>query len=90
MPDSTIERVIRVIAATQHYTPEQTAAITPSSTFEQLGIDSLDGINIVFALENEFDVAVPDEAAKSIRGVSDIVQGIEKLLAKKAAIAEPQ
>lgn len=90
MPESTIERVIRVIAATQHYSPEQTAAITAASTFQELGIDSLDGINIVFALENEFDVSVSDEAAKSIRGITDIVEGIDKLLAeKKASQPEP-
>jgi len=90
MPETTIERVIRVIAATQHYSPEQTAAITASSTFQELGIDSLDGINIIFAIENEFDISVPDDIAKSIRGISDIVEGIDKLLAGKATITEPQ
>ncbi|MCC6392401.1 MAG: acyl carrier protein [Bryobacterales bacterium] len=84
MPETTLHRVIRVIAATQHYDAEKTAAITAGSTFEELGIDSLDGINIIFALENEFDVNIPDESAKSIRGVQDIVEGIEKLLAEKA------
>jgi acyl carrier protein len=90
MPETTIDRVIGVIAATQHYTPEQTAGITAASTFQELGIDSLDGINIIFALENEFNVSVSDEAAKSIRGISDIVEGIDKLLAEKAAKPESQ
>lgn len=84
MPETTAERVIRVIAATQHYGAEKAASMTPTSTFEELGIDSLDGIQIVFALENEFDVSIPDDAAKSIRGIADIVEGIEKLLAEKA------
>ena len=84
MPESTVERVIRVIAATQHYDAAKTASIIPTSTFEELGIDSLDGIQIVFALENEFDVSIPDDAAKSIRGITDIVEGIEKLLAEKS------
>ena len=47
------------------------ATITPTSTFEELGIDSLDGIQIVFALEMEFDVSIPDDAAKSIRGIAE-------------------
>jgi len=72
-----------VIVATQHYGAEKAASVTPTSTFEELGIDSLDGIQIVFALENEFDVSIPDDAAKSIRGIADIVEGIEKLLAEK-------
>ena len=82
MPESTLERVIRVIAKTQHILPE---TIRAESTFEELKIDSLDGINIVFALENEFDVNIPDDSAKSIRGVQDVVSGIDKLLAEKAA-----
>jgi acyl carrier protein len=90
MPETTIERVIRVIAATQHYSPEQTAGITPASTFQELGIDSLDGINIIFALENEFDVSVSDEDAKSIRGIREMVEGIDRLLAAKAAPITPE
>lgn len=84
MPETTTERVIRVIAASQHYDAAKTATITATSTFEELGIDSLDGIQIVFALEMEFDVSIPDDAAKSIRGIADIVEGIEKLLAEKS------
>jgi acyl carrier protein len=84
MPETTAERVIRVIVATQHYDAAKAASITPASTFEELGIDSLDGIQIVFALENEFDVSIPDDAAKSIRGIADIVEGVEKLLAEKS------
>lgn len=81
MHEDITARVIRVIAATQHIPVE---SITAESTFEQLKIDSMDGINIVFALENEFGVEIPDEEAKNIRGVADVKAGIEKLLAKKA------
>lgn len=84
MPETTTERVMRVIAATQHL-PADT--IRPDSTFEELKIDSLDGVNIVFALESEFDVNIPDDDAKSIRGVPDVVAGIEKLLAAKVESA---
>jgi len=45
-----------------------------------LKIDSLDGINIVFALENEFNINIPDEAAKNLRSVRDAAEGIAKLL----------
>jgi acyl carrier protein len=84
MPDDITQRVIQVIAKTQHMPADQ---IKPESTFEELKIDSLDGINIVFNLENEFDVTIPDEAAKTIRGVPDVVEGIQKLLDEKAASA---
>lgn len=78
MSDDVISRVIRVIAETQRIPVE---SISPESTFEELKIDSLDGINIVFGVENEFNVNVPDEAARSIRSVRDMAEGIEKLLA---------
>ncbi len=78
MPDDVMSRVIRVIAETQRIPME---SIKPDSTFEELKIDSLDGINIVFAIENEFNINVPDEAAKSLRSVRDIANGVEQVLA---------
>jgi acyl carrier protein len=78
MPDDVMSRVIRVISECQRV-PMDT--VKPDSTFEELKIDSLDGINIVFAIENEFNINVPDEAAKSLRSVRDVADGVEKLIA---------
>jgi acyl carrier protein len=80
MSDDLIARVTGVIVKTQHLPPE---AVTIDSTFEELKIDSLDGINLLFALEGEFDVDIPDDEARKIRSVRDVAQGIEKLLAAK-------
>jgi acyl carrier protein len=74
------ERVIRVITDTQKL-PE--GKITANSTFEELGFDSLDGINILFALENEFDINIPDDAARQIKSIPEMVKGIEDLVAAK-------
>ena len=82
MPEDILSRVIQVIARTQHIAAE---TIRPDSSFEELKIDSLDGINVVFNLENEFDVVIPDDSVKLIRGVPDVVAGIEKLLDEKAS-----
>jgi acyl carrier protein len=71
------QRVMKVIADTQHMPIEK---ITPQSTFAELGIDSLDGINILFAVENEFNVNIPDDAAQTIKSVHEMVDGIAKLL----------
>ena len=81
MSEDILRRVIRAIAETQRV-PEE--SIQPDATFEQLGIDSLDGIQIAFAIENEFNINVPDEAAKQLRSVQDIIDGVEKLIAAKA------
>jgi len=80
MSDEIATRVIGVIAKTQHIPPE---SITIEKTFEELKIDSLDGMNILFAVEEEFDVNVPDDQVPAIRSVRDMVEGIEKLLASK-------
>ena len=78
--DELIARVTAVIAKTQKIPPE---SVTIDKTFEELKIDSLDGINILFALESEFDVDIPDDAARRIRTVREMVDGIEKLLTTK-------
>lgn len=80
MSDDLIQRVTGVIAKTQHLPPD---SVTIDSTFEELKIDSLDGINILFALEGEFDVDIPDDAARQIRSVREMVTGIETLLAAR-------
>jgi len=82
MPADFNERVIQCIAKTQHL---DASKITLDSTFEELGIDSLDGINILFALENEFEVNVPDDAAKQVRTIRDLAEGLQKLMATSAS-----
>ena len=75
------ERVIAVIAKTQKIPLE---SVTVDKTFAELNIDSLDGINLLFAVESEFNIDIPDDAATQIRSVREMVEGIEKLLAAKA------
>lgn len=79
MSDEFAQRVIGCIANTQHIPAE---TITLDSSFEQLGIDSLDGINILFALENEFNVSIPDAAAQQIKTVRDMAEGVYALTQK--------
>jgi acyl carrier protein len=74
--DDLTSRVLRIIAETQR---KDLAQVTMDSTFEELGIDSMDGVNIIFALENEFNINVPDEEVKNIRSVRDMVEGVRKL-----------
>jgi acyl carrier protein len=74
------KRVFAVIAKTQRIPIE---SISLDSTFEELKIDSLDGINIVFELENAFDVAIPDDGVQNMRTVRDTVEGIRKLIEQK-------
>ena len=79
------QRILRIIAETQRKDPAQ---VTIDSSFEELGIDSMDGVNIVFALENEFDINVPDDEVKSIRSVRDMVEGVRTLVEQKSLQAD--
>ena len=77
MADEIEEKVLAVIAQVKRLPAESVAL---DSSFEQLGIDSLDGMNILFELEHEFDINIPDEQARSIHSVREMVEGVKKLL----------
>jgi len=80
MSDPLTTQVIAAIARVKRIPAEQ---VKPESSFEELGIDSLDGMNILFELENDFDINVPDAQAKSLRSVREVVDGVRTLIAEK-------
>ncbi len=82
MPESIQDRVLRVIATTKRI-PQET--VKPDSSFEALGIDSLDRLNILFDLESEFDIEIDDEDAKQVSSIPQMVAGISSILAAKEA-----
>jgi acyl carrier protein len=82
MSDDLVQRVLKVIATSKRIPLE---TVTIDSEFQQLGIDSMDAVEILFALENEFDITIPDEEVRSVRNVRQMCEGVEKLVAAKAA-----
>lgn len=83
MSEEFLQRVIGVIAKTQRIPAESMKA---ESSFEQLGIDSLDGINILFALESEFDINIPDDAAQKVKTIGDMAAGVFSLVEQKQQV----
>jgi len=77
MSEELTRRILKVIADSQKLPLEK---VTIDSTFEELGIDSLDGVNILFALENEFNISIPDEGVQSLRTVRQMVDALEKVI----------
>jgi acyl carrier protein len=77
MDQELAQKVIGIVAAVKQVSPE---SIRSDSTFEQLGIDSLDRINILFELENEFNIDVPDDEARAITSVQGIVDRLSAYL----------
>jgi acyl carrier protein len=68
----TIEARVRSIIADQLGVSEE--EIRPDSNFiEDLGADSLDIVELIMAMEEEFETEIPDEEAENIRTVGDAV-----------------
>ena len=53
-------------------------SVTLKTTFEDLDADSLDVVEMVMALEEEFDLEISDEEVEKIKSVGDIVNYIEE------------
>ena len=49
-----------------------------SNIQDDLGADSLDVVDLITTIEDEFDLSIPDEAVEEIKTVGDIVNYIEK------------
>lgn len=78
------EVLARVLAAIAKSSRIPLASITVDSTFEDLGMDSLDLVNLLFALEEDFGVSIPDEGLKQNMSVREVAAGISTLLNGKA------
>ena len=53
--------------------------VTPEASFiEDLGADSLDIVELIMALEEEYDIEIPDEDAEKIQTVKDVISYVEE------------
>jgi acyl carrier protein len=82
MSDDLIQRVLKIIASSKRLPPE---TVTIDSQFLDLGIDSMDAVEILFALENEFDINIPDDEVREVRNVRQMCEGVARLVAAKSA-----
>jgi len=78
------QRVLEIVAAKAKAAPAPPRA---ESTLEELGLDSLDAVEIMYELEEELKVSIPNERVKEMRTVGDIVAGVEALVAERDAAA---
>lgn len=76
MSETIFQKVAELIAKTKKVPVEQ---LTPDTTFEELRMDSLDGISLVFELEEAFNVSIPDEEALKFKDIRQVVEGLEKI-----------
>ncbi len=74
------ERVIKIVVDNLGVNADQVARTT---AFDQLGADSLDIVELVMELEEEFEISIPEDQAEKIKTVGEAIEHIEKELAKK-------
>jgi len=72
----TFEKVREILC--QQLDVEEDQVTMDSSIVENLGADSLDLVDLIMSLEDEFDIEIPDADVESIKTVGDIVRYIEK------------
>jgi acyl carrier protein len=67
-------KILAIVAAVKRIDPE---TIRLDASFEELGFDSLDKLNMLFELENAFDIEVPDDEARAIETVKQMMERLE-------------
>ncbi len=73
---TTFDRVKKVVVEQLEVSEEE---VTPTASFvDDLGADSLDVVELVMGLEEEFDVEIPDQDAEKIATVGDAVAYIDE------------
>jgi acyl carrier protein len=78
--DTLTQKVVAAIATMQKKSPE---TVTLESTFAELGIDSLNGFHLLCELEEELGINIPDDDAREMRSVKDVIDRIRPLVAGK-------
>ncbi len=76
MPESVEEKVKTIIV---NQLGVEASAVVPQAKFiEDLGADSLDIVELVMAMEEAFDIDIPDEEAENIRTVANATDFVKK------------
>lgn len=71
------ERVVQIVAKIVEIDPK---SVTLESAFTDIGISSLDALELIFKIEEEFDVRIPDDAASRFRTVGDVIKELQAVM----------
>ena len=84
MADAVTEKVLKAIASVKKIPVER---VNAGQSLEELGVDSLDAVTMVFDLEEVFQISIPDDKVRSLRTVQDIIDGVRMLRGEVADVA---
>lgn len=85
MPQTFTFDDLRTILVDRIGVPEDNIASDPSTTFEQMGLDSLALVDVQLAVQQEYDFAIPDEDAEKIGTVGGAIDYVNRRLEEKEA-----
>ena len=73
--ETVFAKIAKHIAETANVSPEK---ITPESTFQELGMDSLDSLSLISDLEEEYKIKIPNQEVLKIRTVGQAAESLSK------------
>lgn len=82
---NTYERLVEIVASEFKLPPE---TLQPEARLDELGIDSLSVMELLFKIEDEFSIRVPNDEAALVT-LHDVVNYVDSLIAHQAASAAP-
>jgi acyl carrier protein len=77
MSEDISQTVIGILLRRRNVDP---ATILPDTTLASLGIDSLEGLEVIFALEDHFNISISDEDAVNMKTVGAVIAGVQQLV----------
>lgn len=78
MTRSEIEQKLIAIVRKEKDIPEE--RLTDDTQLAEAGIDSLDSLTILFAIEEQFHISIPDDRARAMKTFGDMVSAVQELL----------
>ncbi|HKO59382.1 MAG TPA: acyl carrier protein [Thermoanaerobaculia bacterium] len=78
MERAEIERKLIEIVRSEKQIPDD--KLTPGTALADAGVDSLDALTILFAIEEQFGISIPDDKARAIKTFGDMIDAVESLL----------
>jgi acyl carrier protein len=77
MSESIFEKIATILSTKKGVNKE---SILIESSFEELGLDSLDAVELISDLEDEFNVTIPNVELQSIKTIQQAVDGLQKAM----------
>lgn len=73
------EKIVEIVTNHLALDEETAKQLTPGSSMKEMKIDSLDIVEIIMKIEDEFEIEIPDEKLKEFQNLGDIAKYIQQI-----------